>query len=99
MSARRFVLSHLGTATGDRIVFEENAGLVPMDIVRERGEVIATRLAAPQQLSFGEEVTPELVAEACSLTTRDIKTDVHRPIVASCGAGLLFVELKSRAVA
>ena len=27
----------------------------------------------------------------------DIKTGVHRPIVASCGAGLLFVELKSRA--
>ena len=93
-----FVLAHQGTVTGDKIVFEEIAGLVPMDIVRERGEVIATRLAAPQQLTFGEEVSPELVAAACSLQPGDIKTDVHRPVVASCGAALLFVELGSRAV-
>src|SRR5476651_829886 len=92
-----FVLARATPEIGDRLMFEEKAGLVPMDIVRDKGVVIATRLAAPQQLSFGEEVTPELVAEACSLTVRDIKTDVHRPIVASCGAGLLFVELVSRA--
>ena len=91
-----FVLAREGLAKGDKFLFEEIAGLVPMDIVREKGAVIATRLAAPQQLTFGEEVTPELVAEACSLDVRDIKTDVHRPIVASCGAGLLFVELASR---
>jgi trans-2,3-dihydro-3-hydroxyanthranilate isomerase len=93
-----FVLAHLGTVTGDKIVFEEIAGLVPMDIAREHGKVIATRLAAPQQLSFGEEISPELVAAACALQPGDIKTDVHRPIVASCGAPLLFVELKSRAL-
>jgi trans-2,3-dihydro-3-hydroxyanthranilate isomerase len=92
-----FVLARANPELGDRLVFEEKAGLVPMDIVRDQGVVIATRLAAPQQLSFGEEVTPALVAEACSLDVRDIKTDVHRPIVASCGAGLLFVELVSRA--
>jgi trans-2,3-dihydro-3-hydroxyanthranilate isomerase len=92
-----FVLAHEGLARGDKFLFEEIAGLVPMDIVRERGDVVATRLAAPQQLAFGEEVTPALVAKACSLDVRDIKTDVHPPIVASCGAGLLFVELTSRA--
>ncbi len=93
-----FVLADLGKVAGDRIVFEEKAGLVPMDIMRENNAVVATRLAAPQQLSFGEEVSPALVAEACSLDVGDIRTDVHRPIVASCGAGLLFVELTSRAV-
>jgi trans-2,3-dihydro-3-hydroxyanthranilate isomerase len=92
-----FVLGHEDLAQGDKFLFEEIAGLVPMDIVRDKGIVIATRLAAPQQLTFGEEVTPALVAEACSLGARDIKTDVHPPIVASCGAGLLFVELASRA--
>jgi trans-2,3-dihydro-3-hydroxyanthranilate isomerase len=91
-----FVLAHEGLAQGDKFLFEEIAGLVPMDIVRDKGAVIATRLAAPQQLAFGEEVTPMLVAEACALDARDIKTDVHPPIVASCGAGLLFVELASR---
>src|SRR5580698_2458771 len=91
-----FVLAHEGLAQGDKFLFEEIAGLVPMDIVRDDlrhgSAVIATRLAAPQQLAFGEEVTPVLVAEACSLDARDIKTGVHPPIVASCGAGLLFVE-------
>ena len=91
-----FVLARANPELGDRLVFEEKAGLVPMDIVRDQGVVIAARLAAPQQLSFGEEVTPELVAEACSLDVRDIRTDRHRPIVASCGADLLFVELVSR---
>jgi trans-2,3-dihydro-3-hydroxyanthranilate isomerase len=92
-----FALAHAGLATGDKFIFEEIAGLVPMEIVRDKGAVIATRLAAPQQLAFGEEVAAASVAEACSLDVRDIKTDVHPPIVASCGAGLLFVELASRA--
>ena len=36
--------------------------------------------------------------DACALQPGDIETDVHRPIVASCGVPLLFVELKSRAL-
>lgn len=89
--------SHGRKVEGDRLVFEEQAGLVNMDILRENGLVVATRLAAPVPLSFGEEIAPALVAEACSLKPEDIKLDVHRPIVASCGAPLLFVELASRA--
>jgi trans-2,3-dihydro-3-hydroxyanthranilate isomerase len=96
-----FVLSRAGTSygkpvTGDRLVFEEKAGLVNMDIRREGGAVVATRLAAPVPLSFGEEIAPEIVQRACSLDAAALKLDVHRPIVASCGAPLLFVELASR---
>ncbi len=69
-----------------------------MDITRDGGEVVATRLAAPQQLSLGEEIAPALVAEACSLQAGDLKVDVHPPRVASCGVPLLFVEVKSRAI-
>jgi len=93
-----FVLARLRADLGDRLVFEETAGLVPLDIRREDGVVVAARLAAPQHLSLGEEVSVDLVAAACSLTPGDIKTDVHRPCVASCGAGFIFVELSSRAV-
>lgn len=91
-----FVLARLGRVTGEKLVFEEKAGLVPMDIRREGGVVVATRLAAPVPLTFGEEITPDLVAAACSLKPDDLKLDVHAPRVASCGAPLLFVELKSR---
>ena len=91
-----FVLARLGRVTGEKLVFEEKAGLVPMDIRRENGVVVATRLAAPVPLTFGEEITPDLVAAACSLKPDDLKLVVHAPRVASCGAPLLFVELKSR---
>jgi trans-2,3-dihydro-3-hydroxyanthranilate isomerase len=93
-----FVLARANAKSGDRLIFEEKAGLVHMDLIREGGVVVATRLAAPQPLSFGEEIAVDLVAAACSLKPGDFKVDVHRPKVASCGAGLLFAELSSRAV-
>jgi trans-2,3-dihydro-3-hydroxyanthranilate isomerase len=89
--------SHGRTIADNRLVFEEKAGLVALDIVREKDAVIATHLAAPQQLSLGEETEPALVAQACSLSADQIETARHRPIIASCGIGFVFVELKSRA--
>jgi len=88
-----FVLARMGKATGDRLVFEEKAGLVPMDIQRENGVVVATRLAAPQQLSLGETVASEIVASAVGLKPTDI---VGQPIVASTGNNFLFAEVRSR---
>jgi len=92
-----FMLARLKNFTGDRMVFEEKAGLVTLDIVRDRGEVVATRLRAPLPLTLGDEIAPEIVASACALEVGDIETARHRPVVASCGAALVFVELKSRA--
>jgi trans-2,3-dihydro-3-hydroxyanthranilate isomerase len=98
-----FVLARAGQSygravAGDRLVFEEKAGLVRMDLTRENGVVVATRLAAPVPLSIGEEIAPEIVAEACSLEPADIKLAVHRPCIASCGIPLVFAELQSRAL-
>lgn len=90
-----FVLARMGKVTGDRLVFEEKAGLVPMDIHRENGVVVATRLAAPQQLSLGEIVTTEIVASAVGLKPADI---VGQPIIASTGNNFLFAEVRSRDV-
>jgi trans-2,3-dihydro-3-hydroxyanthranilate isomerase len=97
-----FVLANTGAClgrkvAGDRLVFEEKAGLVALDIVRDKDAVIATRLAAPQRLTLGDEVAVEIVAEACSLPPAEIETRAHRPIVASCGVGFVMVELRSRA--
>ncbi|HYC64611.1 MAG TPA: PhzF family phenazine biosynthesis protein [Reyranellaceae bacterium] len=92
-----FVLARLGRIAGDTLVFEEKAGLVPMDLRREGGAVVGARLAAPQPLDIGEEIDASFVAEACSLQPSDIKTDTHPPCIASCGTPLVFVELASRA--
>lgn len=88
--------SHGRPLDGDRLIFEEKAGLVPLDIVRDGGQVIATRLAAPQQLVLGEEVDLALVVDACSLKKSDIVTANHPPMIASCGAGFVFAEVASR---
>lgn len=90
-----FVLARMGRVTGDRLVFEEKAGLVPMDIHRENGVVVATRLAAPQQPSVGETVGAEIVASAVGLKPADI---VGQPIIASTGNNFLFAEVRSRDV-
>ena len=97
-----FVLARAGVChgrkiTGDRLVFEEKAGLVVMDLARADGAVVAARLAAPAPLSIGEQFTADFIAEACSLKASDIKVDTHRPCIASCGAPLVFAELASRA--
>lgn len=97
-----FVLARAGESygrkiTGDRLVFEEKAGLVPLDLTRVQGAVVAARLAAPQKLALGDDIAPDLIAEACSLKASDIKLDNHHPCIASCGIPLVFVELASRA--
>jgi trans-2,3-dihydro-3-hydroxyanthranilate isomerase len=88
-----FVLARMGKAKGDKLVFEEKAGLVPLDLSRENGMVVAARLAAPQPLTFGETVAAEIVAQAVGLKPEDIVGD---PVIASTGNNFLFAELRSR---
>jgi trans-2,3-dihydro-3-hydroxyanthranilate isomerase len=88
-----FVLARMGRATGDRLVFEEKAGLVPLDLMRENGTVVAARLAAPQPLTSVEKIAPEIVAQAVRLAPDDI---VGQPVIASTGNNFLFAEVRSR---
>lgn len=76
--------------------FEEKAGLVPVTISAEGGRVRACELAAPQPLSLGKTIAPEIVAAAVSLAAEDIVTRTHQPRVASVGLPFLFVELRDR---
>src|ERR1700743_3355865 len=53
-----FVLARAGTCHGrpvgsDRVIFEEKAGLVPVEILKDDGTVVGSRLASPQPLSVG----------------------------------------------
>jgi trans-2,3-dihydro-3-hydroxyanthranilate isomerase len=97
-----FVLARAGQCcgrpvAGDRLVFEEKAGLVPIDLTREAGLVVAARLAAPQPLTLGEEIAAQVVADCCGLAVDRIETRSHRPVIASCGVGFVFAEVTSRA--
>jgi trans-2,3-dihydro-3-hydroxyanthranilate isomerase len=96
-----FALARAGKSYGraiedERVVFEEKAGLVPISILREGPAPSGARLASPQRLTVGAEVSPELIASACSLSSGDIETKNHRPCIASCGAPFILAELKGR---
>jgi trans-2,3-dihydro-3-hydroxyanthranilate isomerase len=95
-----FVLAsegHLGDFSGAGVVtFEEEAGLVEVAISRKRDGWLWCELQAPQGLTLGQAVTPQIAAAALSLDSADIKLDVHQPGVAGVGLPFLVVELTGR---
>jgi trans-2,3-dihydro-3-hydroxyanthranilate isomerase len=98
-----FVLAQLGEChgrplAGDTMAFEEIAGLVRMDILKQASTITGARLASPQPLAVGDAIPCEVIAQACSIAADDIETRHHQPRIASCGAPLVMVELKSREV-
>lgn len=96
-----FVLARAGmsygrTIAGDRVMFEEEAGLVAITLLKDGAAVVGARLASPQPLTVGAEIAPELIASACGVSVDDIETRNHLPCIASCGAAFILAELKSR---
>jgi trans-2,3-dihydro-3-hydroxyanthranilate isomerase len=96
-----FVLAAMGELgsleTPRRVTFEEHAGLVPIAVHGRGGERIWCELAAPQGLTLGRAVAPELVAAAVSLRPAEVVTVAHQPRVASTGLPFLIAELSDRA--
>ena len=79
-----------------RLKFEEGAGLVPVDILREAGKVVGAELTAPQALRKLSQFSVEQAAACVSLSAADIRTDRHPPLIVSVGMAFLVVELASR---
>ncbi|HEV7879301.1 PhzF family phenazine biosynthesis protein [Bradyrhizobium sp.] len=96
-----FVLARAGSTYGrtiasDRVIFEERAGLVPISLLKDGSTIAGARLVSPQLLTVGDEVPVEAVASACGISVDDIETKNHHPCIASCGAGFILAELRSR---
>lgn len=64
--------------------------------IKQGSTFTGASLAAPQRLAVGDVVAPEIVAQACAIEVADIETRHHQPCIASCGAPLIFAELKER---
>ena len=90
-----YVLAAEGHAAG-RLVFEEAAGLVPVDITRNGGRVVSAELTAPQPLQRLGEMPAEAVADCLMLNTADIVTANHPPLAASVGVRFVLAEIVSR---
>jgi trans-2,3-dihydro-3-hydroxyanthranilate isomerase len=91
-----FVVARESAAPPARLVFEEAAGLVPLDILSDGGTVTGARLTAPEALSTGATYPRAAIAEALHLDVADIAATLHEPMVASVGLPFVMVEIASR---
>ncbi|MBH5370774.1 PhzF family phenazine biosynthesis protein [Bradyrhizobium glycinis] len=91
-----FVLASMVKEPKPRLLFEEKAGLVPVDIVREQGRVIRTELTAPQPLQRLSRLSAADAASCISLAADDINADNHEPQIVTVGNAFLVLELHSR---
>jgi trans-2,3-dihydro-3-hydroxyanthranilate isomerase len=91
-----FVLATQAAKPPARLLFEEGAGLVPVEITTEQGEVVNTEFTAPQPLKRMSRLGAEQAASCLSLSASDIKLDRHPPQIISVGLSFLAVELTSR---
>lgn len=94
-----FVLGRRGTIfgrpLGEHLVFEEKAGLVHLDLLRDGGEIIGAGFIAPQPLRMEDEVDRDLMAACVSLAPDAIVTSTYRPRVVSVGLPFAVAELAS----
>ena len=91
-----FVLATLAAKPPVRLLFEEKAGLVPVEILTAQGRVVGAELTAPQPLKRLSHVNVEQAAACLSLSASEVKTDRHGPQIISVGLPFLAVELASR---
>jgi trans-2,3-dihydro-3-hydroxyanthranilate isomerase len=91
-----FVLATQAAKPPARLLFEEEAGLVPVEIATEQGRVVSTEFTAPQPLKRMSHVSTDEAAALLSLSAGDVKTDRHPPQVISVGLSFVAVELTSR---
>lgn len=90
--------SLFGRPVGERLQFEEIAGLVVLDVRRNGGEISGARCRAPRQLSVGPEVPLPVVAELSGLSEQDFVLANFRPRFASVGAEFLLAEVTPEAL-
>lgn len=83
-----------GKPVGNRLLFEEGAGLVTIDIERKGAAVTNCLVTAPQLLKRLGDVEAETVAACLGLAAADV---VGRPVAASVGVPFVFAELKDSA--
>ncbi len=91
-----FVLATQAAKPPARLLFEEQAGLVPVEILTGQSGVVGAELTAPQPLKRTTQLSAAQAAACLSLSAADVKTDRHPPQIASVGLPFLMVELFSR---
>jgi trans-2,3-dihydro-3-hydroxyanthranilate isomerase len=91
-----FVLATQASKPPARLVFEEKAGLVPVEILTQDGKSVGAELTAPQPLKRLTQFSAEQAAACASLSSVDVKIDRHPPQIVSVGLPFLVMEVATR---
>ena len=91
-----FVLATQAAKAPARMIFEEKAGLVPVEILMQDGKAVGAELTAPQPLKRLTRFDPAQAAACASLSAADIKTDRRPPQIVSVGLPFLVMEVATR---
>ncbi|RDJ08935.1 PhzF family phenazine biosynthesis protein [Rhizobium grahamii] len=82
-----------GRPTGDKLRFEEKAGIVEVDLKRDRGEVLSASIRAPRSLAVGDTISGHTVARCIAIEPDEIRVSTHEPVIASVGLSFVVAEL------
>ncbi|MBB4566416.1 PhzF family phenazine biosynthesis protein [Rhizobium leucaenae] len=78
---------------GDRLIFEEKAGLVDVELLRHGNEVSGAKIRAPGALQVGSAIAGDLIARCVQLDPASICYTTHAPTFASVGLLFAFAEV------
>ncbi|MQB42020.1 PhzF family phenazine biosynthesis protein [Rhizobium sp. ICMP 5592] len=84
-----------GKLPGDRLIFEEEAGLVDVQLLRTGNDVSGAKIRAPGKLQIGDAVAGNLIARCIQVEPGSIQYTTHAPTFASVGLPFAFAELDS----
>lgn len=84
-----------GRPVGDKLRFEEKAGLVEVALQRRKGGVTAATIRAPQPLEIGDTIPEAVIASCVSIDPASIRRSTHAPVFVSVGLNFAVAELES----
>jgi len=82
-----------GRSLGDKLVFEEDGGLVNVTLLRSGDDVTGASIRAPGNLTIGETIADELIARCVQIEPQSIRRTTHAPTFASVGLPFAFAEV------
>jgi trans-2,3-dihydro-3-hydroxyanthranilate isomerase len=91
-----FVLAMRAKPEPTRLLFEEGAGTVPIEILDDNGKITGAELTAPQRLTRLSQFSADQAAACVSLSASEIRTERHSPVIVSVGMPFLVMEVSSR---
>jgi trans-2,3-dihydro-3-hydroxyanthranilate isomerase len=84
--------SVFGEKIGSTLRFEEDAGLVEVELIRDGAAVVGASITAPGALELGTEMSADRLGECLSLPSTSIIEDWHTPRLVSVGLPFIVAQ-------